>query len=437
MLNDEQKKVVESIDPFIFLLAGAGSGKTRVIVERIKRLIEMGTESHKILAITFTKKASHEMRERLNQAQVSIHTFHQLAYIILKEKLKKNFSLVDEKVLIHYTDEELLRIARYKNSMLKSKKPRVYDRYQKELKSQEHYDFDDLLLELRKALNLEPHLVSYDYIFVDEFQDTNLLQYDLLKKMTSKKTSVFAVGDPDQSIYQFRGATKEIISQYIKEFNAKVYELKLNYRSAQNIIHVANRLIRHNQRKFKKELLPTKKHLGVVESYRFNTDQSEADFIVRLIKTLHDQGVPLHEIAILYRNHYRVYQVMLTLHDMQIPFFLSDDNDDVKYKVQLMTIHQAKGLEFDHVIIIGCENELIPSRRINLISYVEEERRLLFVGITRARYILYLTHIIHDSENHHFTSSVFIPESGLKSIKEMHISDIISLGDYDGYKKAH
>lgn len=437
MLNDEQRKVVESIDPFIFLLAGAGSGKTRVIVERIKRLIEMGVESNKILAITFTRKASHEMKERLNQDRVSIHTFHQLAYIILKEKLKKNFSLVDEKTLIHYTDEELLRIARYKNSMLKSKRPRAYDKYQEELKRNDLFDFDDLLLELQKALRTEPTLLFYEYIFVDEFQDTNLLQYDLLKKMTSKKTKVFAVGDPDQSIYQFRGATPQIIDHYIKEFNAKVYELKLNYRSDKQIIYVANRLIKHNNRQFKKELIPTKKHQGVVESYKFKTDQSEAEFIIKLIEKLQSKMVPLHEIAILYRNHYRAYQIMLKLHDRQIPFFLSNDNDDVKYRIQLMTIHQAKGLEFDHVVIIGCENELIPSRKFNLKSYVEEERRLLFVGMTRARHILYLTHIIHDSENHHFTSSVFILESGLKSTIEKHISDIISLGDYDGYKEAH
>ena len=129
MLNDEQRKVVESIDPFIFLLAGAGSGKTRVIVERIKRHIKEGVDPKQILAITFTRKASLEMKERLNHVDVSVHTFHQLAYIILKDILKKTFVLVDEKAIETYTEEQLLSIARYKNSLFKTKKPRSFCRH--------------------------------------------------------------------------------------------------------------------------------------------------------------------------------------------------------------------------------------------------------------------------------------------------------------------
>lgn len=437
MLNDEQRKVVESIDPFIFLLAGAGSGKTRVIVERIKRLIENGVDPNEILAITFTRKASLEMKERLSGVNVSIHTFHQLAYITLKEKRKMNFELVDEKTTKIYRDEELLLISNYKNSMFKHKKPKVYDAYQKALLNQNMMDFDDLLIELLRVLKEDPNLISYAYICVDEFQDTNLLQYTLLKKITLKKTNIFAVGDPDQSIYQFRGATPQIIDQYIREYKAKVYQLKLNYRSDQSIIHAANRLIKHNNRLFKKELIPTKPHQGLIKCFQFNTDLYEANFMIKAIQTFQNVSIPLHEIAILYRNHYRAYQITLALHEHAIPFYLSNDQDEQKHKVQLMTLHQAKGLEFDVVMIVGCENELMPSTRINLKSYTEEERRLMFVGMTRSRHILYLTHIRHDSEKHHFTSSIFIRESGLKSTHEKRISDIISLGDYDGHKKTH
>lgn len=437
MLNDEQRKVVESIDPFIFLLAGAGSGKTRVIVERIKRLIEEGIDPKQILAITFTRKASLEMKERLNHVDVFVHTFHQLGYIILKDILNKTFELVDEKAIESYTEEQLLSITRYKNSLFKTKKPRVYDTYQKTLLDHKMLDFDDLLIEFNKALIENPNLISFGYIFVDEFQDTNSLQYTLLKKIASKKAHIFAVGDPDQSIYQFRGATPHIIDQYIKDYQAKVYELKLNYRSDQSIIQAANRLIMHNNRVFKKELAPTKIRHGVVQSLHFKNDESEAFFIIELIQTIQNRSVPLHEIAILYRNHFRAYQIMLSLHQNAIPFYLASDQEDIKHKVQMMTLHQAKGLEYDIVIMIGCENETIPSKRVNLKSYVEEERRLMFVGMTRSRHILYLMHITHDSENHHFTSSIFIRESGLKSTHEKRISDIISLGDYDGHKKTH
>lgn len=437
MLNDEQRKVVESIDPFIFLLAGAGSGKTRVIVERIKRLIQSGINGQEILAITFTRKASFEMKERLDNKDVFIHTFHQLAYITLKEKWVRSFELIDEKIAMNFKEEDLLNITLYKNSLFKTKKPKIYDAYQKALFERNMLDFDDLLIELNKMISQTPNLFSFHYIFVDEFQDTNILQYTLLKKLASKKTSIFAVGDPDQSIYQFRGATPKIIDQYVKDFQASVYLLKLNYRSDQMIIQAANRLIKYNNRAYKKELIPTKEYQGIVKSFHFKTDLSEANFILKTIKDLQSMSVPLHEIAILYRNHFRVYQIMMTLHQNEIPFYLSNDQDDMKYKIQLMTLHQAKGLEFDHVIIIGCENEVMPSNRVNSKSYVEEERRLMFVGMTRARHVLYLSTITHDSENHHFTSSIFISESGLKSTHEKRISDIISLGDYDGHKKTH
>lgn len=437
MLNEEQQSVVDTIDPFIFLLAGAGSGKTRVIIERMKRLVEKGVNPSKILAITFTRKASYEMKERMLRNDIAIHTFHQLSYIILKEQMHFSFEMVDEKSLFNYTDEHLLMISNYKNSLYKLKKPRIFSKYQEELKSTNKLDFDDLLIELLQVLKRNPTLLQYDYIFIDEFQDTNLLQYQLLKKIISNNTNVFAVGDPDQSIYQFRGATPKIIDLYIKEYHAVVYKLTLNYRSHKLIIKAANSLIKQNKRVFKKELIPTFKEDGIVQSYQFQTDEIEAKTIVETIKRLHFKGTAYSKIAILYRNHYRAYHIILSLHDNNIPFVLVDDLDNSNEGVFLMTIHQAKGLEFNVVMIIGCEERLLPSLKINQQSSLEEERRLMFVGMTRARHNLYLTHIVYDSENHHFTSSRFIRESGLKSINHQRFSDIISLGDNDGHKKTH
>ncbi|MCD8562132.1 MAG: ATP-binding domain-containing protein [Acholeplasmataceae bacterium] len=140
-------------------------------------------------------------------------------------------------------------------------------------------------------------------------------------------------------------------------------------------------------------------------------------------------------MAILYRNHFRVYTLLTKLHETSIPFCLHKDYLDQTEGVHLLTIHQAKGLEFDVVFLVGCEQHVLPSTKINLKSSLEEERRLMFVGMTRAKQLLVLTHIEYDQENHHFTSSIFIRESGVKTIPHRLISDIISLGDMMDIKK--
>lgn len=437
MLNSEQQKVVDSIDPFIFLLAGAGSGKTRVIVEKIKRLMKEGINPHEILAITFTRRASQEMKVRLNCDDIHVHTFHQLAYITLKEELKQSFEVATEDDLCSFTQEHILAVANYKNSMYKIKKPRIYDRYQNTLKQKVLFDFDDLLINLYKALQKGSYRFSFRYIFIDEFQDTNMLQYELLKKMVKQHTHLFAVGDPDQSIYRFRGASPKVIDLYVKEFNATLYRLTYNYRSRTKILMTANRIIKQNDRSYKKELVSTKQTMGIVQSYRFKHDIEESVWLIRQIKTLINHGYQPHEIAILYRNHFRVYQLMLICHQEGVSFHIKDDDNHTKDQLQFMTIHQAKGLEFDCVFIMGCEDGLLPSRKINQKDAYEEERRLFFVAATRARHILCFTQIKYDAENHHFTSSPFIAESGVKTSKPNEISDIISLGDEDGHQKTH
>jgi DNA helicase-2/ATP-dependent DNA helicase PcrA len=437
MLNEEQMKVVDSNDPFIFLLAGAGSGKTRVIVEKIKRHIQEGVRPESILAITFTRKSSEEMKERIHHPDVRVHTFHQLAYLILKDELKMTFDVIHDDISRQFTHEELLAVTNYKNKLYQTKRPFVFKRYQDTLKRHHVLDFDDLLLFCLKAIKDDPSLKTFDYIFVDEFQDTNLLQYTLLKQLLKKDTKLFAVGDPDQSIYHFRGATPQIIDLFIKDFQATLYQLTYNYRSAQTIITAANRLIERNRRTFKKRLQPIQTALGKVLSFRFINDNIEADNIITLIKSLNKKGIKQHKIAILYRNHFRVYTLLTKLHETSIPFCIHKDYLDQTEGVHLLTIHQAKGLEFDVVFLVGCEQHVLPSTKINLKSSLEEERRLMFVGMTRAKQLLVLTHIEYDQENHLFTSSIFIRESGVKTIPHRLISDIISLGDDDGHQKTN
>lgn len=437
MLNEEQQRVVVSDDRFLFLLAGAGSGKTRVLIERIKRLIHEGEDPNLMLAITFTRKASMEMKERLHDDRVSVHTFHQLAYSKLKSIFQYSLNIMDEKDLKGYTREEVLSITNYKNSLHKGKKPRVYQRYQDDLMKRGSMDYDDLLLTFLREIKHHPERIKYRYIFVDEFQDTNPLQYEVLKQLIKKDTSVFAVGDPDQSIYQFRGATPKIIDQYIKDHRATVYKLTLNYRSFQSIITCANLLIKHNTRKYPKVLIPTHLSQGKAFTMRFIDDKEESNTIISFLQAMHRLGTRYEDMAIFFRNHQRAYLLMITLHEQGISFQRQDDEEVIGHGLHLMSIHQSKGLEFDVVIIMGCEEGLLPSTRINMISAYEEERRLMFVAITRARHILLATSIIHDSENHHFTSSPFLRESGLKNISPKRISDIISLGDYDGHQTTH
>ena len=209
ILNQEQTTAVYSNDKRIFLIAGAGSGKTRVIVERIKRLIQAGVDASSILCITFTNKAALEMKARLKDHLIHTQTFHGYCYEVLSRI--ESFQIFEYNQ--EFKDEEILAIANYKNSLKTVKKPKVYDSYQRYLKERNLIDFDDLLINALPFIKDHP----YKYIFIDEFQDTNPLQYKLLKEMVGKDVSVFAVGDPDQSIYAFRGAKVKLIDDFIKE----------------------------------------------------------------------------------------------------------------------------------------------------------------------------------------------------------------------------
>ena len=434
ILNEEQKIVVYSNEPFLFLLAGAGSGKTRVIVERIKRLILEGVKPEDILAITFTRKASFEMKERIDNHQVHVHTFHQFCYIQLIDYYKETFKLVNDEIE-PFSREELLEISKHKNSLYQSKRPKKFIEYQNLLRKKGLKDFDDLILGVYFKIKGKNHPFHYQYIFIDEFQDTNHLQYSLLKELIKKDTKVLAVGDPDQSIYRFRGADSKIIFLYVKEYQAKLYTLSTNYRSRKMILEHANRLIMRNNRKYKKELVATNIENSYVYNLHFDTEKEEAFLITNLIKIFKSHQIKDEEIAILYRNHHRAFELIQMLHYSHILFQTYDDsNEEIKNGVQLLTIHKAKGLEFDAVIIIGLEYGVLPSIKNHQYLELEEERRLMFVAMTRARHFLYFSSVKKNSDNHTFTSSPFIPESGTKTIPGRRINDIISLGDFNGRK---
>ncbi|CCV63707.1 DNA helicase, UvrD/REP type [Alteracholeplasma palmae J233] len=353
MLNKKQEEAVTSSDRFIFLLAGAGTGKTRVIVERIKYLLENKiTVEEKILSISFTQKSAKELKKRIGKENIKSQTFHSFCLSYLDFK-----NVLEPKV---FNSEELLLISNYKNSLFRKKMPKHYKEYEAYLKNQAGIDYDDILINFLKLKNIP----KYDYIFIDEFQDTNPLQYQVLKKLVHSMTNVFSVGDPDQSIYAFRGSDIKIIDKYIKDYKAKIYLLDENYRCNKKVLLTANKLISKNKKRFNKALYPIKTKDGLVEIV-YTKDR------FKTIKTIIKRENFLTILVRSYHSHRNLESYL---------------EENYVFNYQLLTIHQAKGLEFDAVLILGT-SEMV---RTNTQKELEEERRILFVALTRAKEKVYL-----------------------------------------------
>lgn len=359
--SEEQRRAISDERPFLFLRACAGSGKTRVIVERAKRIISKGVDHEKLLLITFTRKASLEMKDRLNDNRFEVYTFHQFCYRRLNMLTDYPYKIYEETNTFSMRD--ILDISNYKNSINRLKKPKSYNQYQHMLNVNKRKDFDDLLIDY---LNINDD-IAYEHIFIDEFQDTNELQYKLLKKLAGRRTSIFAVGDPNQSIYRFRGANAKIIYRYMIDFNATVLSLSMNYRSTPQILDVANNVIRHNPKEDYLKLNAYHEQGEHVELFKFSEEYTEAQQLFDMIKT-YQKNNPHSTIAVLYRNHARGYELRrLILEKDDYKLHLNDS-------IYLMTIHQAKGLEFDYVVMQGLEEGELPMMYDNKMEVLEEEK---------------------------------------------------------------
>ena len=348
-LNDKQKEAVMHIDGPCLVLAGAGSGKTKVLTERIVNLINNGVSPFNILAITFTNKAAREMRERVYNSieeeanKIFIGTFHSLGLKIVRENASvigysNNVTILDRddvNTLIkrfmkelnldteHYPVKSILnKISFAKNEGLSpeefdkfAKAPldmaacKVYKMYESALKRSNSVDFDDLLiLPLRifkkdKSV-LEKYQEHFKYILVDEYQDTNMVQYDMCKLLASKYRNLFVVGDMDQSIYSFRFANYMNVINFEKDNkDAKVIVLDENYRSTNNILNAANDVIKNNKERKEKNLWSSKGDGDKIKYIRCDNEQEEASTVVRLTKELLDKGEKPSEIAVLYRTN--------------------------------------------------------------------------------------------------------------------------------------
>lgn len=346
-LNEKQKEAVMHIDGPCLVIAGAGSGKTKVLTTRIAYLIESGISDYNILAITFTNKAAREMRERLNilvpDNHVFVGTFHSFGLKILRENIEtlgmsKNFTILDsDDVLslikrimkdfnidikeispylvrskISFIKNELLTdsdLDKFFNTQVEKKIVDIYHEYEKVLRRNNSVDFDDLLvLPVRLFKNnkeiLEKYQDHFPYILIDEYQDTNEVQYKLSRMLADKDKNIFVVGDPSQSIYGFRGANFRNILDFEKNFKGcKVVKLEQNYRSTKNILDAANSVIKNNKERKDMDLYSTLGEGVKVKYLRSYDEKHEVTLIVDEIKRLLNEGYSYQDIAIFYRTN--------------------------------------------------------------------------------------------------------------------------------------
>ena len=557
-LNQRQREAVSYINGPSIILAGAGSGKTRVLVYKVLNLIKNQRISpFQIVMITFTNKAANEMKKRLGLQRLGYTgTFHSFCCQILRREgphidIDHDFIIYDQddqislikKVIKNlevkkYTPSYFLnRISAAKNQLITPQRylemfsdynvslvAEVYKLYQKELRKNKALDFDDLIVEVVNLFKEHPDVLEkyqnkYRYLLVDEFQDTNYIQYLLTKQLCEKRRNVTAVGDFSQSIYSWRGADMRNLEKFQQDFpDAKIFHLEQNYRSTQTILDFAYKVIAKNSTHPILNLFTSNKRGDEVEFYEAEDEQEEAVYVANKILNLvanKQAEFPKHSsFAVLYRTNAQSRIIEETFLHYSLPYVLvggtrfyerkeikdvlsylrlvanfkdgiskeriiklgkrrweefnklykkaskrlksfstselmeeifkqtryldlynPDDEDDyarienikelksvalnfpnlsqfleqvalveseyfegekrakLKDGVKLMTLHQAKGLEFSAVFIVGVEEGILPhARSINDLYSLEEERRLFYVGITRAKKNLFITY---------------------------------------------
>ena len=380
-LNEEQKAAVTCIQGPMLIVAGAGSGKTRVLTSRISFLIENGILPERILALTFTKKAAGEMKDRIalmtgeRQARrIWMGTFHSVFIRFLREYADKigfpaNFTIYDTQDSVSavktcikelnlddkvYKPKEVLsRISRAKNDLItptpylegrggyrdddvKHKKPeiyRIYARYCELCRQSGVMDFDDILLYMNILLKREPEALKaisarFDHILVDEYQDTNMAQYIILRKLAAPHHNLCVVGDDSQSIYGFRGAQIQNILNFRKDFpEAKTFRLERNYRSTSTIVNAANTLIAHNEGRIPKNCVSMGEKGELIHMMPCFTEQEEALLIASaILHRIRDDHAQYQDFAILYRTNAQSRALEEQLRRRNIPYMIYSGN---------------------------------------------------------------------------------------------------------------
>ena len=344
-LNSEQMRAVSLLDGPVLVIAGAGSGKTRVVTARIVHMLKSGFSPYQILGLTFTNKAASEMKERIQKLtmnQVIISTFHSLGARILRESIEKlgystDFTIYDEEdsgklvseILENFGIKEKKGAVRLWRSLISKIKndlktpdecdvetlpdkyqvlfPKVYRAYVEQLKGCNALDFDDLLYLPLKLFQehpeeLEKYQNRWTHLLIDEYQDTNEAQYTFVKLLSQKSKNIFVVGDPDQAIYSWRGANIRNILYFERDYpGCEVIRLEQNYRSRENLLNAANALITKNSSRFEKKLWSARGEGEKIGRYTAYNEKEEAFFVASKIRMHKNHNISLNEIVVFYR----------------------------------------------------------------------------------------------------------------------------------------
>ena len=340
ILNEQQQEAVTSTEGAIMVMAGAGSGKTRVLTYRLAYLVsELGINPSNILAVTFTNKAAKEMKERISKlidedmSRMWVSTFHSFCARFLRIEIKalgiyrNDFIIIDDDDALKIIREEmkdkdcvmkpkdllnLISIAKNEETLPeldhfeRNEFDLIYKLYQEHLLRENLLDFDDLLLLTVKILEENPSILEkynhkFSYIMIDEFQDTNKIQYRLIQLLSTINKNVFIVGDINQSIYSFRGARISNVSEFKKKYEPKIIKLEQNYRSTQTILKIANNIISKNQSFVNMELFTEGLEGEKAEFFQADSNYGETLYIIKEINKLIKKGYEYKDIAILYR----------------------------------------------------------------------------------------------------------------------------------------
>ena len=445
LLNEEQREAVLAEDKYIRVVAGAGSGKTRVLTMRIAHLIQdLGVFPNRILAITFTNKAANEMKERIKKmmpeetGQAWISTIHSLCVRILREDIlvmnwPRNFTVLDEEdqksilreaykelkvdaqtfslgsLISYISNNKTAEISVERAFILAGEfggektKAKIYEYYVNRQNSLYALDFDDLILWTVKMFRRYSEVLAkwqkrFRHIHVDEFQDIDKLQYELIRQLAGTENSLYVVGDPDQTIYTWRGADVNIILNFTKDFpGTRTIMLNRNYRSTAAILNGANSVIKNNRHRLEKDLYTDKESTEKIVHYASAGDEYEAAWIAGKIRELHAKGLDYHDIAVLYRSNYLSRTLEKAFLDERIPYVIYGgvrfyERQEVKDALcYLRMVTSADDLAFRRVINKprrGIGNKTMETienraRELHLSMYEVVKNEELFSGRTQ------------------------------------------------------
>ena len=489
-LNKNQQQAVVHKEGPMLVLAGAGSGKTSVLTNRIAYLIEQGISPANILAITFTNKAAREMKERvtkligLDARYIQISTFHSFGLKILKENYEflgydKNFIILDSddtltvvKKLMkdlnmnpkYYNARELRsKISSAKNELITPEKFKkqefdekivtLYKKYCQKLKAGNSVDFDDLLILPIKLFEISPSILNsyqerYKYILIDEYQDTNEAQYVFSKMLSKKYRNIFVVGDNDQAIYAFRGANYKNILNFEKDYpDCQTILLEENYRSTKTILNAANSVIKHNKLRKDKNLWSNNEEGDKIKYIKTDDEKAEGDYVVKEIKKIKEAGTSYDDIAILYRTNAQSRAIEEAMLKANIPYriigsFYFYNRKEIKDLLcYLRLINNPK----DDVSLSRIIN--VPKRGIgnvtigNINAKAEENNTSMFEAITSGKELIFkqlIEELTKLSENKTLTEIVelVLEKSGLKQelLAEKTLENEIRLENLEEFK---